>query len=238
MRKISLLALILPILSSPIHPVEFNLGKELRKANKISNTFDLIATFQNIVSNINKKSLTRLSKRVIRKLKVLHKICINHDDSRVKGAFVTLLKTALENEKLRSVDYENELPELLKQWEKLDKTFIDESEVEVPTTEDDQASQEFISPLDKLKDDKRRELIQKMPNLNKKDLRLFLILKKILNRVKDIDQIEEKLNDVEDILARRKKINPMTKTIEPLDEEDEYISPLLQNLPPLFDFDE
>jgi len=90
----------------------FNFTQEMRKIQKITNTFELIASYQKMAKQVQKDDSIRLSKKLIRMITNLHPLVDDHEDATVKLAFKNLLETAIANKKLQSVDYTNELSAL------------------------------------------------------------------------------------------------------------------------------
>jgi len=186
-----LLITIIPISSNP-----FNLAQELTKTTKIKNTFDLISSYQQIAKQIDKNDSTRLSKKFIRKIKTLHKLCHDNKSIKIKLAFKNLLQTSIANQKLKSIDHTNILSGLISYYEpfEIDQAKETLTQAESKLTTESHAVTE-PSPQTTFDATKQKILREKISTINRNDIISLLLLKKLANQ---IEQLKSELTDVKE----------------------------------------
>jgi len=221
-RFTSILFFFLVSAQAPLFGQQFDFSKELRKASHTSKRFDLIAIFQNIVGNLKEESSTRLCKKFIQKIKMLHSICMEDKNPRIQTAFKILLKTAVANKKLSTADYRKELPAILALWQ--DKPTNATNEEVKPTVEiASEVAQEKPENENYITDNLKQEL----SGIDKNSIRVFLLLKKIINQTKERGELLERLDKIEQQLKNKSASERISRRVV---SDEEEISPLLQKL--------
>lgn len=177
----------------------FNFTQELRNVQKITDTFELIASYQKIAKQVRTTDSTRLSKKFIRTIKNLDHVCQNHEEEKIKKAYLSLLNTSLTNEKLRGCDRANELSELTKIYKPKISTPKETKEITQaqPKTEDTPQEISHTERVAELTPTALKAHIEQAlqdGSVNRNEIVRLLTLKKLTRQV---DSLTRNVNKIE-----------------------------------------
>lgn len=194
-----LLTLLLLTTAIPLSAENFNFSKELNETKDLSSSFDLIASYHNIIQQVTESDSTRLAKKLVKFIKNLHAICSEEEDIKIKFMYKKLLEQAIANDKLSSVDYVNELPLILEAY----------AEIEDPDKKEPEPDEEIWGDADPNNPDRPVEpevkpehiikLCDDVKEINRNSVIPRLSLKKILN---DIERLTRDFSAMQTEIAR------------------------------------
>lgn len=244
-KKFILFLIFFVICSHSAHT--FNLTQELKDMNQITDTFELIAGYQKIAKQVRVADSTRLSKKLVRIIKGLDIICQDQEDEKIKKAYLVLLNTALANEKLKSIDHENELDEITKLYLPKEKKVKREANIKTKENEIDELSEieieketeeikeiEELIDREKIREELKLKISMALENnmISRSEIKKLLTLKKLTNHVDKltnnidtidpaIQQIFRKLEYLEEIIKDETLEEHITRSLTSLLDTDE-----------------
>lgn len=196
-RKKILLCLLVCVVIVPIAN-GFNFTQKLRNVQKITDTFELIISYQKTAKQVRPTDSTRLSKKFIRMITNLDFICRDHEEERIKKAYLGLLNTTLANTKLRSVDHENRLDELAKLYEPkyVQKAPIASDPAIEPEPTNQETLQETLEEATPSKSSLKEQIEEALQKdlMSRNEIIQLLTLKKL---TKNVDKLTNNVNGIE-----------------------------------------